>query len=314
MTRPTARVLALLELLQAGGQHTVASLADRLGVDERTVRRYAEHLVDLGIPIEVRRGRYGGYRLAPGFKLPPLMFTDDEAVAVVLGLATASPSTGSASASAKVRRVLPSALASRIDSLLSTMDITRPAPHRAAPDAEALLTLADAARLRRTVLISYTAWRGRSSTRELDPYGLVLHSGRWYVTGLDHATSQVRTFRLDRVRGAQVGSGTFAPPADFDPVAHVLAGLAAVPYAHEISVVLHTDTESARRRIPVWVGALTEVPGGVRLTTRAERLAGAAELLASLGWPFTVEEPTQLRDEVRALAQRLLASAGTGGR
>ena len=96
MARPTARVLALLELLQAGGQHTVAALAERLGVDERTLRRYAAHLVDLGIPIDVTRGRYGGYRLAPGFKLPPLMFTDDEAVAVMLGLSAApsSPAAG----------------------------------------------------------------------------------------------------------------------------------------------------------------------------------------------------------------------------
>jgi predicted DNA-binding transcriptional regulator YafY len=306
-------VLALLELLQAGGQHTVASLADRLGVDERTLRRYGEHLVDLGIPVEARRGRYGGYRLAPGFKLPPLMFTDDEAVAVVLGLATSPTTPGSASATAKVRRVLPSALAGRIEALMSTMDITRPVRRGVTLDAEALLALADAARRRRTVRISYTAWRGGSSDRELDPYGLVLHSGRWYVTGHDHASNQVRTFRLDRVRGVEPASGTFTPPDDFDPVAHVLAGLAAVPYAHEVSVVLHTDVETARRRIPVWVGGLTEVPGGVRLTTRAERLSGAAEMLAGLGWPFTVEAPPQLREEVRALAHRLLASMGTDG-
>ncbi len=89
MTRPTARVLAMLELLQTGGQRTVGELAARLGVDERTVRRYAEHLADLGIPVRVQRGRYGGYRLAPGYKLPPRMLTDDEAVAGVLGLRAA---------------------------------------------------------------------------------------------------------------------------------------------------------------------------------------------------------------------------------
>jgi predicted DNA-binding transcriptional regulator YafY len=311
VTRPTARVLALLELLQAGGQHTVASLAGRLGVDERTVRRYAEHLVDLGIPVEARRGRYGGYRLAAGFKLPPLMFTDDEAVAVVLGLATSAPSPGSGSATAKVRRVLPTALADRIDSLVSTMDMSRPA-RGAAPDADALLALAEGARRRRTVHLRYTAWRGRASARELDPYGLVLHSGRWYVTGLDHASNEIRTFRLDRVRAVAPTSGTFTPPADFDPVGHVLTGLAAVPYAHEVSVVLHADAEAVRGRIPVWVGALAEVPGGVRLTTRAQRLAGAAEMLAGLGWPFTVESPAQLREEVRTLAHRLLASVADG--
>ena len=172
MARPTARVLALLELLQAGGQHTVGTLAARLDVDERTVRRYAGHLLDLGIPIDVTRGRYGGYRLAPGFKLPPLMFTDDEAVAVVLGLATSRATPAAGAAVSKVRRVLPTALASRIDALLSTMDTTATVRRTATPDTGALLALADAARRHLTVTLSYTAWRGRASSRGLDPYGL----------------------------------------------------------------------------------------------------------------------------------------------
>ena len=86
MPRPTARVLTLLAILQAGGTFTVADLAERLDVDERTLRRYATHLTELGIPVEARRGRYGGYRLGPGYKLPPLMLTDDETEAVLLGL------------------------------------------------------------------------------------------------------------------------------------------------------------------------------------------------------------------------------------
>src|SRR5690242_17140525 len=92
MTRPTARVLTLLEILQNGGTHTAATLAGRLGVDERTVRRYVEHLLDLEIPVEAVRGRYGGFRLAPGFRMPPLMLTDEEALAVLLGLLTAGRS------------------------------------------------------------------------------------------------------------------------------------------------------------------------------------------------------------------------------
>jgi predicted DNA-binding transcriptional regulator YafY len=306
VARPTARVLALLELLQAGGQHTVGSLAARLDVDERTVRRYAQHLLDLGIPLDVTRGRYGGYRLAPGFKLPPLMFTEDEAVAVVLGLATAKSTPAADAAASKVRRVLPTVLAGRIDALLSTMDTTSSARRTATPDTGALLALADAAQRHRTVSLSYTAWRGRASSRNLDPYGLVLHSGRWYVTGHDHASGEIRTFRLDRVASVEATSQRFTPPADFDPVSHVLTGLAAVPYAHAVSVVLGLDLAVARRRIPRSVGTLTEVPGGVRLTARAERLDGAAQMLAGLGCRFTVEEPAELRDEVRALAHRLL--------
>jgi predicted DNA-binding transcriptional regulator YafY len=317
VTRPTARVLALLEILQAGGVITVPELGRRLGVDERTVRRYAAHLTDLGVPVEARRGRYGGYRLAPGYKLPPLMLTDDEAVAVLLGLVVGrraglvvGDGVAAESATAKVRRVLPAPLARRIDSLLSTVDFTAPVRPAAPPGAEVLLVLAEAARLHRPVTLTYTTWRGRSGERRLDPYGLVFHAGKWYVTGHDHTAGALRTLRLDRIGAATTGPGAFTVPAGFDPVGQVLAGLAAVPYRYEVSVLLHTTLDEARRRIPPVIGALTELPGGVRLVARAERLDGAAALLAGLGCPFTIERPDELRAEVRALAARLMDASG----
>jgi predicted DNA-binding transcriptional regulator YafY len=317
LARPTARVLALLEILQAGGGFTVADLAGRLGVDERTVRRYAVHLADLGIPVEARRGRYGGYRLAPGYKLPPLMLTEGEAVAVMLGLVAGTraglvTAEGAAaeSATAKIRRVLPAVLARRIESLLGTVDFTAPVRKPAPPGIEVLLVLAEAARHRQPVSIAYTTWRGLSGERRLDPYGLVFHAGRWYVTGHDHSRRAVRTFRLDRIAMVRPAEGRFDIPTGFDPTAQVLAGLAAVPYAHDVSVVLHTSLAQAQQRIPPSVGTLTEVPDGVRLTARAERLDGAAQMLAGLGWPFTIDRPDELKDEVRTLAARLLADAG----
>ncbi|MBO4208271.1 helix-turn-helix transcriptional regulator [Micromonospora echinofusca] len=318
MARPTARVLALLEILQQGGTFSVADLARRLGVDERTVRRYATHLLDLDIPVEARRGRYGGYRLAPGYKLPPLMLTDDEAVAIALGLAAGrraglvTDHAAIESAAAKLRRVLPAALARRIDALLVTMDVTGPVRQPTPPGTEVLLVLAEAARHRHPVHLTYTSWHGRSSERGLDPYGLVFHNGRWYVTGRDHASGSVRTFRLDRIGATHATAGAFEVPAGFDPTGHVLAGLASVAYAHDVSVLLHTSLTQARRRIPPSVGTLTEVTDGVRLTTRAEHLDGAAQMLAGLGWPFTIERPAELRAEVRALAARLLTHADTG--
>jgi predicted DNA-binding transcriptional regulator YafY len=239
------------------------------------------------------------------------MLTDDEAVAVVLALAGAAPSAAVSSATAKVRRVLPAGLAQRIDALTSTMDTTSSVPARTPPDSGALLALAGATRRHQTVTLSYTAWRGSDSVRDVDPYGLVLHAGRWYVTGWDHASGEIRTFRVDRVRAVEPRETTFRPPADFDAVNQVLAGLAAVPYRHAISVILGLDVATARRRIPRSVGSVTEVPGGVRVRLRAERLDGAAAMLAGLGCDFTVEEPPELRDEVRALAQRLLNGTKT---
>ncbi|HWM00773.1 MAG TPA: YafY family protein [Actinophytocola sp.] len=316
MTRPTARVLALLEILQSGGIRTVPDLAARLDVDERTVRRYAEHLTDLGIPIESRRGRYGGYRLTPGYKLPPLMLTDDEAVAVMLGLVAGrrtglvtAEAAAAESASAKVRRVLPAALGERLDALLSAAGFTAPARQANPPGTAVLLVLAEAARRRQPVEIDYTTWRGGASRRTLEPYGLVFHSGRWYVTGADSLRAEIRTFRLDRVAAARLLPGTFEVPADFDPIARVLTGLSDVPYPHEVSVLLHATAAEIREKLPATVATLTETEAGVRLQLRANRLSWAAAVLAWLGCPFVIESPAELRTEVRALATHLSTCA-----
>ncbi|WP_328467950.1 YafY family transcriptional regulator [Actinoplanes sp. NBC_00393] len=318
MPQSLARVLGLLELLQATpAGATVGRLAERLGVDERTVRRYAAHLCDLGIPVEGRRGRYGGYTLAPGYRLPPLMLTDDEAVAVLLGLVAGRRSglvptaTAGETALAKIQRVLPKALRTRTDALLSTLEFAADRAAPATPDLATgtLLVLAGAADERRPVAFTYTRPGADPAERRLDPYGLVFHGGKWFVTGHDQQRDAVRTFRLDRISAAVPLDGTFEVPAGFDPAAHVAAGLATGAWRHKVSVVLHTGLEQARRRIPPTVATLTATVDGVRLTARAERLDGMAQMLAGLGWDFTVERPGELRDEVVALAGRLTALA-----
>lgn len=233
MSRPTGRVLTLLELLQSGGIRTMAELADRLGVDGRTVRRYIDHLIDLDVPVEAVRGRYGGYRLAPGYRLPPLMLSDDEALAVLLGLVAGrraglmtAGDTASETAAAKIRRVLPERLARRLDTVLESLAFTEPPGEFAAPDAGALLTIADAVRHRRPVWIRYTDREGRRSDRTLHPFGIVTHAGRWYVTGTDPEIGEDRTLRLDRVSDARTLPGSFEVPAGLDPAQRVLSGFA----------------------------------------------------------------------------------------
>jgi predicted DNA-binding transcriptional regulator YafY len=309
----------MLELLQTGGQRTVGDLAARLGVDERTVRRYADHLTDLGIPVRAQRGRYGGYRLSPGYKLPPLMLSDDEAIAVVLGLRAAERAglattdhAATASALAKVSRVLPRALGQRLESLLSTAQFTAPARASAPAGADTLLGLAAATQARRTVVIAYTAWDGRESERELDVYGLVFHSGRWYVTGHDHGRDGMRTFRLDRIASVKPGDGSYDVPADFDATTQVVSGIAAVKWTHEVAVLLRTTLAAAGERLPASTGRLSEHADGVLFESRADNLAGMACMLAGLGWDFEVITPDALRDEVLALSDRLRDSAARG--
>ncbi|MFJ9630605.1 helix-turn-helix transcriptional regulator [Streptomyces sp. NPDC101175] len=327
MTTSTTRVLALLEILQSGGLRTVPDLAARLGVDERTVRRYVGRLTELGVPVDSVRGRYGGYRLAPGYRMPPLMLTDEEALAVVLGLlagrraglVTASAAAGE-SATAKLLRVLPAALRRRLDALLGTADFTARPRAATAPETGVLLELAEAALHSWPVALGYTDRKGRTSDRTVLPYGLVAHAGRWYLTGADPRDGEVRTFRLDRVTALRVrsdsgpgsdsdsGPGAFEVPAGFDPAATVLDSLARTPWAHDVSLRIRGGAQDVRGRLPAGIAivtALDEDADWVRVRIRAERLEWLPPVLAALDRPFVVERPAALRELVRELARRL---------
>ncbi|MFJ9647573.1 helix-turn-helix transcriptional regulator [Streptomyces sp. NPDC004244] len=328
MPRPTARVLTLLELLQSGGTRTTAELADRLGVEGRTVRRYVDQLIDLDVPVESVRGRYGGYRLAPGYRLPPLMLSDDEALAVLLGLVVGrraglprTERTASETASAKIRRVLPKRTARRLDTLLDALAFTDPADDADIPDSEVLLTIADAVRHGRPVSIHYTDRDGRRSERTLHAYGVVAHAGRWYVTGKDARIDEDRTFRLDRITDARTLPGTFEAPPDTDPAQRVLAGFATAPYRHEVTLRINATAGQIRAHLPASVARLEEyepVTGEagagagerwMRVELRAERLDWLPPVLASLDRPFVIERPEELRTLVTTLADRLASSA-----
>ncbi len=300
MPRATARVLALLELLQSGGTRTVGDLADRLGVDERTARRYVAHLLELDVPVESVRGRYGGYRLGPGYRLPPLMLTDEEAVAVLVGLVSgpqsgvgASRSAGE-SATAKIRRVLPKHLAARVGALLDTVRFPgRPHPGSAA-ETDVLLLVAEAARDGRTLEIVHAGRSGRTTERTVQPYGVVAHAGHWYLTGQDTARLEVRTFRLDRVTRAKVGLDTFMVPPDFRPQDEVLGALARTPWRHLVSVRVHADPDAIQSRLPLGLATLTQPDdeeGWTRVEIRAEQLDWVPAVLARLDADLIIEGP-----------------------
>ncbi|MGW5034254.1 helix-turn-helix transcriptional regulator [Streptomyces nigra] len=324
MSRPTARVLTLLELLQSGGTRTVAELAERLGVEGRTVRRYVDQLIDLDIPVESVRGRYSGYRLGPGHRLPPLMLGDDEALAVLLGLVagrrtglTTSQRTATETASAKIRRVLPRHLARRLDALLESLAFTDDPGRQDAPDSGVLLALADAVRHRRPVALRYTGRDGRRSHRTLHAYGIVAHAGRWYVTGRDAGIDEDRTLRLDRIADVRTLPGSFTPPEGPSPAERVVSGFTTAAYRHEVTLRIHATAAHVRAHLPASVASLEKPPAGgggederwLRVELRAERLDWLPPVLAALDRPFVVERPDALRDLVSAFADRLAASA-----
>jgi predicted DNA-binding transcriptional regulator YafY len=314
MSRPTTRVLELLALLQDRGTVSGPELAERLEVDLRTVRRYVAKLEELGLPVESVRGRSGGYRLAPGWKLPPLMLTDEEAAAVVLGLlaarrdglATAAPAVDAALH--KVRRVLPQELRERVRALEEALGFSARPAQPEPPRTETVLALADAIARQRRVEVGYARRDGERSTRQLDPYGIVFHHGRWYLSAHDHGRGELRTLRLDRVERVRLLRRPAPPPPGFDAVEAVARALARVPWRWEVEVVLDAPVEALRAQLPPHAAELEQRPDGVLLRARAERLDGMARLLAGLGAPLRVVRPPELRDELAALAARLAAA------
>jgi len=307
----TSRLLELLEVLQTKPLVTGRELGDRLGVDRRTVRRDVAALQRLGIPVEGERGVGGGYRLRPGYRLPPLMLTEDEATAVVLGLTAArrlalGGADGADGALSKIHRVLPDTLRHRVEALEAALAFTGSAITGEAPAGETVLLLADAIRRGRRVRVSYRSFEGERTRRELSPYGLVVHSGRWYLAAHDDTRDALRTFRADRIERAAILETAAQPaPAGFDALAHVSRSLAQVPWPWEVDVWLELSLDDARRRIPGTLAELGDEAGGTSLRMRVSSLDWAASLLAGLGCAFRVRAPAELRESVAELSQRL---------
>lgn len=313
MYHPTTRVLTVLELLQSRPQLTGAELAERLEVSPRTVRRYISMLQDLGLPVEAERGRHGAYRLAPGFKLPPLMLNNDEALALVLGLRItrrlnlAVDVATVEGALAKVERVMPLALRERVQAVQEALVVyTRPSDPP--PDPDVLVALSAAVRQRQRVRLRYRSHHQVISEREVDPYGVVYYGGRWYLPAFCHLRQDLRTFRLDRVASAELCSQTFKRPPAFDALAHLTRSLALTPGTWAVEVLLRLTLDQARERIAADVASLTPTPAGVLLRLNSENLDWIVTLLVNLECEFVVHRPPELRDALRRLGEQLIAA------
>src|SRR5437763_14367680 len=215
MYNPTSRVLTVLELLQSRSSISGPELAARLEMDVRTVRRYITHLQDVGIPVEATIGRHGGYRLRPGFKLPPLLFTEEEATAILLGLLASSwleigqSSVAIEGALAKVSRVLPLGARERLQAISSHL-VLFSHHQQARPDASLLIDLSGAVHASQRIAIDYRSYHNESTHRKVEPYGISGWKGHWYLGGYCCLRQGYRVFRLDRVQQVQIISEAFA--------------------------------------------------------------------------------------------------------
>ncbi|HEU0293549.1 MAG TPA: YafY family protein [Anaerolineales bacterium] len=311
MYHPTTRVLAVLALLQAHGRMSGSELAQRLEVDVRTLRRYIIMLQDLGIPIEAERGRHGAYVLSAGFKLPPMMFTNEEALALTIGLISArrlnlaDTDRAIESAFAKLERVMPFELKNRVRALTETITLDRNTASSPPPSEVVLSTMSSAAQLQQRVHIHYHPNQGEDTERDFDPYGLTFYLHRWYVVGYCHLRRDLRSFRLDRITRVNTVNVHFDRPEDFDPLAYLMQAIAIMPRTFAFELLLKTDIATAQNEVFDVLGILEADKDGVILRGSVEDLDWLARQISTFSFDFVVREPDELRAELKKHSVKL---------
>jgi predicted DNA-binding transcriptional regulator YafY len=309
---PTARALRTLEILQARPGTTAGQLATALGVTERAARRYVGILREAGIPVESERGPYGGYRLGRGARLPPVVFTEEQALGLVMAVLDGQPSAIDAddlvgAALSKVIRALPENVG-RQAAALRAYASAAPDRRSARPDPATTSTLVAAVADRRRVVVTYRGESGDEWDAEVDPWAVVVRYGRWYLLCHSHRADAIRTYRIDRIAAARPTPHPFTPPADLDPVAALEENLGA-GWKYPTRVVFHAPPEKVAPWIRPPMGRLE--PDGDRCvlvgTTRNPAMY-AQEWLATIPVDFSVEEGPELRAAVAAVAARFGAA------
>jgi predicted DNA-binding transcriptional regulator YafY len=310
---PTARALLALELIQGSAGITADRLADKLGVSERAARRYVGILREAGIPIESVRGPYGGYHVGRGLRLPPLMFTADEALGVVMAVLDGHHDAGDATdpvgnALGKIMRALPEPVAAQAEAVRRT---TAPAPDRAAarPDPAITAALVQACTDHRRVRLGYRTEAGSQMVIDVDPWAVVVRHGRWYLLCWSHNAEARRAFRIDRVSDVEVLDDTFRPPVDLDPVAMLEENLA-VGWQYDIEIVIDAAYDGVARCIPRTLGRLEAIDAdSTRLVGSTSNPVWYAQQLAAIPASYRIVKCPELQKAARALGRRMLEAA-----
>jgi predicted DNA-binding transcriptional regulator YafY len=320
MPKTSARLLALLSLLQTRRDWSGTVLADRLDISLRTVRRDVDRLRELGYPIAAVKGPDGGYRLRAGTDLPPLLFDDDQAVALTIALQIAATTQGSGLAEAAeqalntIRQVLPSRLRHRINALDITA-VERPTTRPAEPvDGEVLLAISGAAHARETLRFDY----GSDSTkpaRRVEPHHVITWGGRWYLIAWDLDRDDWRTFRADRIAPRTPNGPRFTPRAlpGGDVVAYVTgvfrgSGDASGNWPCQGTVIL--DLPAATVALYTHDGLVEEIsPGRCRLTLGSWSWPSLAATIARYNADIEVIDPAELTEAFAHLARRFTRTA-----
>ena len=306
---PAARALLVLEMIQNAPGITADRLAERLGLCDRAIRRHVGILREAGIPVESTRGRYGGYRVGRGLRLPPLMFTPTEALGLVMAVLEGHPAGEDdpvGQALGKIVRALPEPLARPADAVRR---VPARGWHVVVPDVDVTLRLVQASDAGERVRLRYGHDPGREWDIELDPWAVVVRHRRWYVLGWSHDKGARRVLRVDRVKGVEVLPERFEAPAGLDALEAVEEQLS-MGWKHAVEVIIDAPVDECRHWLPRSFGRLEEVDEhATRLVATTDEPEWYAAQLAHLPMSFRLVGSPEVRAAMDELGRRLLAAA-----
>ncbi|MFI6797146.1 helix-turn-helix transcriptional regulator [Streptosporangium canum] len=311
MANTSSRTLRLLSLLQTHRHWPGLELAERLGVSERTLRRDVDRLRELGYPVGAARGTDGGYQLAPGAVLPPLLLDDEEAVALAVGIGDAAQSgiagmqEASLRALTKVVRILPPRLRARVDALRAmTLSVAASGPVVAA---EVLTTVAQACRDQERLRFGYTARGSAPTDREVEPHRVVALGGRWYLVAYDLSRHDWRSFRLDRLIEPAATGTRFRPrPLPAEDAAAFVQAASDAPAPYQVEALVHAPATRVRQAVGQWGTVEPLDHDTCRLTMTSTSLDWPTQALGNVGAEFEVLGPPEFAAHVQEWGARFL--------
>ncbi|MFC0627434.1 helix-turn-helix transcriptional regulator [Kribbella deserti] len=320
MANTSSRTLRLLSLLQARRYWPGPLLADELGISPRTLRRDVDRLRELGYPVDANPGVDGGYALAPGAALPPLVVDDDEAMALAVAIqshvATGDGGEAALRALTKLIQVMPRRLRARLNAVRSSTTPALWSSDSAAPVDHAVLSvLALGCRDSERIRFAYRAANGQASDRQAEPFQLVALGQRWYLVAYDLDRHDWRTFRIDRITTAESAGTAFAPRTPpFEEVAafvreRVSGG--APGGRHRVEVVVEAPADVVSARFGRWAEVRARTAASCVLTMETDSLDGPLFALGSLRAEFTVLAPPELAVMAADWAARFTRAGGT---
>ena len=313
MTSVATRLLSMIFLFQARRRWTVSELSDELDVSDRTIHRYIGMLEEMGIPLYSERGPYGGFSLLRTYKLPPLIFTPEEATVLYMGARLVHDIWGKpfqdavTGVTAKLDNVLPDDIRQEVRRAQRSLVVMTGSARDYSPYHAQMATLRDCMAESRRARLRYHSFSRVETDRLIDPYALSFRWGNWYLVGFCHLRGEMRTFRVDRILAVEPLIEGFKFPDDFDAKTYMEESMR---WENQYEVVVRMASEAAtrmREREDEWMKVKDNADGSVTVRFEVDNLDWASGWVMSWGKLAKVEAPPELIERVMDLARDVIA-------